>query len=181
METEACSSPLTNNSWMISLRSTGLLRQPCCSHCLYQEDHHHVCLEQTPCRNLVGIFCAHAGSLSPQCSSGQHERPQDSYNTLDGPQLSRLDCVGLRLDDRSSPHARKKCLGLACPLRPGTPSDVNAVRLVPPAPYTVVINRLSWLLLAYRDRLFDPTALGDPTPARFRVERTETTRRKIVP
>src|SRR6266852_502756 len=180
MEMEARNSPLTNNSRMISLRSTGLLRQPCCSHCLYQEDHH-VCLEQTPCRNLVGIICAHAGSLSPQCSSRQHERPQDSYNTLDGPQLSRLDCVGLCLDDRSSPHAREKFLGLACPLRPGTSSNVNAVRLVPPASHTVVIIRLSQLLLAHRDRLLDPTAFGDPTPARYRVERPETTKRKIVP
>src|SRR5437870_2815735 len=180
METEARYSPLTNKSRMISLRSTGLLRQPCCSHCLYQEDHH-VCLEQTPCRNLVGFICAHAGSLSLQCRSGQHERPQDSYNTLDGPQLSRLGCVGLCLDDRSGSHAREKFLGLACPLRPGTPSDVNAVRLVPPAPHTVVIDRLRLRWHAHHDRLLDAAALGNSTPTRHRAERTEMTKRKIVP
>src|SRR4029077_6747362 len=88
--------------------------------------------------------------------------------------------VGLCLDDRSGSHGREKFLGLACPLRPGTPSDVNAVRLVPPAPHTV-IDRLRLCWYAPHDRLLDATALGEPTPTRHLVERTETTRRKIVP
>src|SRR6267143_7230807 len=163
METEARSPPLTNERRMISLRSTGLLRQSCCSHCLYQEDHHHVCLEQTPCRSLVGIICNLARSLPPQRNSRQHERPQDSHNTLDGPQLSRLGCVGLCLDDRSSPHAREKCLGLAYSLRPGAPSDAHVVRIVPPASYTAIIDRLSLLRHTHRGRFLDATAFGDPT------------------
>lgn len=56
----ARTSPLTNNIRVINPRATGLLRQSCCSHCLYQEDRH-VCLEQTPCRSLVGIICIHVG------------------------------------------------------------------------------------------------------------------------
>src|SRR5262245_27015853 len=127
---------------MTSLRPLGLWpRQPCCSRCFYQEGPH-VCLEQTPCRSLVGPICAYVGILFLEYSAGQHERLYDLYNGLDGRQLPRLDCLGLCLDDRSSPHAWEKCLDLASPLHPGTPPGVNAVRFISPAPHTVVIDRL---------------------------------------
>src|SRR6185295_8414040 len=165
MEMYTRTSPLTNDIRVISLRATGLLRQSCCSHCLYQEDYH-VCLEQTPCRSLVGIICTHGGNIFLRYSTGQYEWPQDPYNPLDGPELSRFGDMGLRLDDRSNPRARKECVGVACPLLPRSPSDVNVVRIVPPAPDPVVIHRLSWPWPAPHDRLLDPTALGEPTPAK---------------
>src|SRR3954468_13966992 len=127
---------LTNNIRVISLQATGLLRQSCCSHCLYQEDHQ-VCLEQTSCRSIVGIIYTHVGSFFLRYSIGQYEQPQDPYNRLGGPELSRLGDMGLCLDDRSSPHARKECVGMACPLLPRPPSNVNVVCPVPPAPYPV--------------------------------------------
>src|SRR4029077_5952750 len=149
--------PLTNNNRMISLRSASLLRQPSCSHCLLGGGLH-VCLEQTHCRNLIGTLCTHTGNLSFRCSSGQYERPQASYDTLDGPQLSRLSCVGLCLDDRSNTHARKKCLGLAYSLRPGATSDAHVFRLVSPTSHTAVIDRLSLPRHTNRRRLLDATA-----------------------
>ena len=69
--------------------------------------------------NLLGLFVLMLGVFLSS-SSGQHQWPEDTHDTLDGPQLYRLDYLGLCLDDRSSPHAREKCLGLACALRPRT-------------------------------------------------------------
>src|SRR5688572_2160898 len=100
---------------------------------------------------------------------------------MDGPQLSRPPCVGLRLDDRSSPHAREKSLDLADSLCPGTPSDLNVIHLVSPASYTAVIDPLILRRHGHDDRPLHIVSCGAPTPARYLVGQTQTTRRKIVP
>src|SRR5262245_14483381 len=123
---------------MISLRSIGLLWQLCCSHRLYQEDHH-VCLEQTSCCNFVRIVCGHADNLPPEYNSRGHKHPQGPYNRLDRDQLYWFDSLGFCLDDRSSAHAREELLGLACPIRSSTPSDADAICTLPPASHTELV------------------------------------------
>src|ERR1043166_1573500 len=53
--------------------------------------------------------------------------------------------------------------------------------LVFPAPYPVVVDLLSLPWYETHDRLLGPTALEEPTPAKYLEERSETTRRKIEP
>jgi hypothetical protein len=93
----------------------GGIRQ--CQHDTRSQDHN--CQDKTQETHTSPQIDAYCEPVSRQSdwkpSSEQDERLQDSSNALDGPQLSRFDCVSLCLDDQSSPHERKKCMGLAVP------------------------------------------------------------------